>query len=80
MQAYLTQLQASKVTRARAREVIADELRRAALKAQLAGAPITPWTVDQETKALETLVCAQDDLPPVRDVRFAAFLPFLARP
>ena len=38
------------------------------------------FIVDEETKALVTAVCAQDDLPAVKDVRFATYLPFLARP
>ncbi len=80
LKAYLARLQASNVTRARAREVLADELRRARLKEQLGGAPITPWTLDQQTKALTTATCAADELPPVKDVRFATYLPFLARP
>jgi hypothetical protein len=80
LKAYLTRLQLSNVTRARAREVLADELRRARLKEQLGGAPITPWTLDQQTKALAAAICAADELPPVKDVRFATYLPFLARP
>ena len=79
VKAYLARLQVGHVSRARAREVLADELRRARLKAQL-GAPITPWTVDQETKALDSAVCLADELPAVRDIRFATYLPFLARP
>jgi hypothetical protein len=77
--AYLAKLASVHLTRVRAREVIADELRRASLRATI-GSPLTPWTVDLETKALEGAVCAADDLPGVKDVRFASFAPFLARP
>jgi hypothetical protein len=80
LRAYLARLESAQVSRARAREVLADELRRALLKEQLGGAPITPWTVDQQTNALTTATCLEDDLPPVKDVRLATYLPFLARP
>ena len=78
--AYLARLRTSHLTRARAREVLADELRRPLVKAQLGGALLTPWTIAQETTLLDTAVCLRDELPPVGDVRFASRLPFLAHP
>jgi hypothetical protein len=80
VRAYLMRLAKARLSRARARELLADELRRARLKTQLNGGLITPWTVEQETKALDTAVCLRDELPAVGDVRLASYVPFLARP
>ena len=69
------------LTLAFGRQVIADELRRRKLAAELAAAnpptDLAAWTAAEQTKALNQAVCRGDELPAVGDVRLVDHVPFL---
>jgi hypothetical protein len=89
---YLRTLAQHRATRAVARGVIADELRRrlisASLTAQAPGQPPLTWSADVEAAAVDAATCRRDDLPGSGDfpasnareigvVPLPALLPFL---
>jgi hypothetical protein len=90
--AYLGALSSAHATLSMGREIIRDELRRAAIAAKLTSSGSTQapleWTLDRQARALAFAICRRDDLPgngdfPRSDARdigavpLAGLLPFL---
>jgi hypothetical protein len=72
---YLAALASRNVPLTVARGIIADEIARRALYTSVG--PVAAWTATQETAALDTAICVQDQLPAVGDVKLANLVPFL---
>ena len=83
VQAYVAELARRRATRAVARGVIADELRRRRLGVRLRAARspigVLATTVREQEKALRSAVCVRDELPRLGAVTLPAYLPFLFR-
>jgi hypothetical protein len=85
---YLEALTRAHATLSVARAIIADELRRRAIAAQLAASGSTQttleWTADREAGAVDTAICLHDNLPgdggfPLTDAREVGVVPLLQR-